>query len=165
MKTRLSLLLLPLAITLGSWSHSPTAAPTMLQARDGQQIAWDDLLRQFTGKVVYVDIWASWCGPCRQQTPSYKTLKEQFGKDSVVFLSISIDDEAQDWKGALDQMGLGDDPYTYLLLDGRHSSLNSLLHIKGVPRYVLLDKTGKIVDKDAPFPPDARITESIRKWL
>lgn len=162
----------PKAATVPQIWNAPRSAiapyangPTMLQTRDGEQVSWDELVHHFSGKVVYVDIWASWCGPCREQTPSYEALKEKFSKDSVVFLNISIDDEAGDWKEALDQMGLGNDPHTYLLLEGRHSSLNSILHIKGVPRYVLLDKTGKIVDKDAPFPSDVRIIESIRKWL
>ncbi len=144
----------------------PAGEPaTLLQTQDGRQVSWDDLMHRYTGKVVYVDIWASWCGPCRQQAPFYSALKEQFRKDSVVFLSISVDEAPQDWKDALQQLGTAGDTDNFLLLDGHHSGLNKTLHIKGIPRYVLVDKTGKMVDKDAPFPSDKIITGKIRSLL
>ena len=145
---------------------APAGPPTsILQTPGGQKIAWEDLLQRYHGKAVYLDLWASWCGPCREQTPYYESLREQFAKDSVVFLSISIDADPQDWQDALQALGLAGDVNAFLLLDGHHSSLNEILHIKGVPRYVLLDKNGKMTDKDAPFPSDPRIADRIRALL
>jgi thiol-disulfide isomerase/thioredoxin len=136
---------------------------TTLQSLDGTQISLDDLLHRYSGKIVYLDLWASWCGPCRHETPYYEALRAKFAKDPVVFLSISIDSDPEDWKGAL---GEGTpNPDSYLLLDGHHSSLNSLLHITGVPRYALLDRNGKFVDKDAPFPSTDAIEGRIRALI
>jgi thiol-disulfide isomerase/thioredoxin len=142
-----------------------TPAPTILQSPDGQKTTWEDLLHRYRGKVVYLDLWASWCGPCREQTPYYASLKGQFDKDSVVFLSVSIDAEPGDWQEALRSLGLQGDANTFLLLDGRHSALNNALHIKGVPRYALLDRNGNMTDKDAPFPSDPKIAARIRALM
>jgi thiol-disulfide isomerase/thioredoxin len=171
MPTKTVLLLLTLvglaAGTTSRTAQASVAAPakTTLQSTDGKQIDWDDLLHHYTGKVIYVDLWASWCGPCREQAPYYQTLKRQFMGDSVVFLSISIDADPQDWTDALQSLGQAADPESFLLLDGHHSSLNAVLHIKGVPRYVLLDKTGHMTDKDAPFPSDPQIAARIRALM
>lgn len=142
-----------------------TPPTTILQSPDGQKITWEGLLQRYRGKVVYLDLWASWCGPCREQTPYYESLKKQFVKDSIVFLSVSIDADPQDWRDALQTLGLNGDANAFLLLDGHHSSLNNILHIKGVPRYVLLDKNGNMTDKDAPFPSDPQIAVKIRALM
>jgi thiol-disulfide isomerase/thioredoxin len=173
MQTLLLLLLVAQQLTCpgttsAGYQPKPVCAPTpvtILQSPDGQKIAWEDLLHRYHGKAIYLDLWASWCGPCRQQNPYYEALKAQFARDSVVFLSISVDADPQDWQGALDAQGLNNDANVFLLLDGHHSSLNNILHIKGVPRYALLDKNGNITDKDAPFPSDPRIADRIRGLL
>lgn len=142
-----------------------SGSETTLQGLDGNQISWDNLISRYKGKIVYVDIWASWCGPCRAQAPAYQALKTKFTADSVVFLSISIDAESNDWKDALSDLGEASDPNNFLLLDGHHSGLNATLHIKGVPRYVLIDKSGKMADKDAPFPSDVAIEGKVKGLL
>jgi thiol-disulfide isomerase/thioredoxin len=138
---------------------------TTLQGLNGNQVSWDNLIVSYKGKVVYVDIWASWCGPCRQQAPAYQALKTKFAADAVVFLSISVDAESKDWTDALTDLGEASDPNNFLLLDGHHSGLNATLHIKGIPRYVLIDKSGKMVNKDAPFPSDVAIEGIIKGML
>jgi thiol-disulfide isomerase/thioredoxin len=167
MKSLLLLFVLGWTASVGKYTplRSHSSATSILQSPDGQQIVLEDLLHRYAGKVIYMDLWASWCGPCREQSPHYESLKEAFVKDSVVFLSISIDADPQDWKDALQSLGLTNDPHTFLLLDGHHSSLNNTLHITGVPRYVLFDKAGKMTDKDASFPSDPSTTAKIRALL
>lgn len=151
--------------SFGSATPRPAArhdAATLLQAPDGTTISWDDLLRRYAGKVIYLDLWASWCGPCRHQASYFEALRTEFAKDSVVFLSVSIDADPQDWKDALGELGGTANAATFLLLDGHHSSLNAILHIKGVPRYALLDRSGRFVNKDAPFPSTQDAEASIR---
>jgi thiol-disulfide isomerase/thioredoxin len=154
MKTILFFMLLGMAPLTrpGSGPGLTPASTSTLQSPDGTRISWEDLLHRYTGKVIYLDLWASWCGPCRNQAPYYEALRAKFAQDSVVFLSISIDSDPQDWKDALGEQGTTPNHASFLLLDGHHSSLNSILHIDGVPRYALLDRSGRFVEKDAPFP-------------
>jgi len=65
---------------------------------EGNKIAIED----YIGKVIYLDVWASWCGPCIKQLPAAKALKEKFTpeeKEQIVFMYISIDDHESRWKG------------------------------------------------------------------
>ncbi|HTJ14707.1 MAG TPA: TlpA disulfide reductase family protein [Dinghuibacter sp.] len=148
-------------------SAIPAAAPagTQLQAPDGSQTTLDDVLHRYAGKVIYLDVWASWCGPCRHQAPFLESLRTAFAKDSVVFLSISIDADPADWKQAMSELGATGSGTDFLLIDGHHSSLNNILHIKGVPRYALLDRSGHFVDKDAPFPSTDEAADHIKTLL
>ena len=141
------------------------AAGTQLQTPDGSQVSLDDVLHRYAGKVIYLDVWASWCGPCRHQAPYLESLRTAFAKDSVVFLSISIDADPLDWKQAMTELGTAGSGTDFLLLDGHHSTLNNILHIKGVPRYALLDRNGRFVDKDAPFPSTDEAEARIRTLL
>lgn len=172
MKTILLLTLIALAAPPrpGAKPAAPEAAHTrvavtQLQAPDGSQTTLDDVLHRYAGKVIYLDVWASWCGPCRHQAPYLESLRTAFAKDSVVFLSISIDADPADWKQAMTEIGAAGQGTDYLLIDGHHSSLNSILHITGVPRYALLDRSGRFVDKDAPFPSTDDAADHIKALL
>lgn len=123
-------------------------------------------IKDYVGKVVYVDVWATWCGPCRAEFPHAKTLKEEF-KDNkdVVFMYVSIDDGQKEWKAYLEK-----DPEfkgEHLYAEGAWNSdiCNEYL-ISGIPRYMLIDKQGNISTADAPRPSSGeKIRESINALL
>jgi peroxiredoxin len=107
-------------------------------------------LTDFRGKVVYLDIWASWCAPCRIQIPFAKKLEEQFKDKDVVFLYISIDENEEEWKKLIEEKELGG---IHLISKGTHNSeVSKLYNVKGVPRYFIIDKQGKIADNNAKRP-------------
>lgn len=101
-------------------------------------------LKDFRGKYLLIDFWASWCGPCRAEVPNLKkTYKEFAGKD-VAFLSVSIDAKEADWKKALleEQMD-----WPQVLAPNAGKEIMQEYQFSGIPFIILLDKEGKIVAK------------------
>jgi thiol-disulfide isomerase/thioredoxin len=104
-------------------------------------------LSSLKGKVIYVDLWATWCGPCLAEMPHYDSLKIKY-KDNpnIVFVSLSIDDGIEPWKNNV--MKRNADGYQWLI---NRNSLNDY-NIVGIPRTLLIDRNFKIVNMDAPMP-------------
>ena len=106
------------------------------------------ILEDFKGKVVYVDFWASWCGPCRAEFPFSKQLHERLTdkqKEKIVFLYISIDDKEPTWKNALNALQLIGE-------QGWNPGAAQYFGIPSIPRYMLIDKKGQIIDGNAKRP-------------
>ncbi|MCB0762169.1 MAG: TlpA family protein disulfide reductase [Flavobacteriales bacterium] len=104
----------------------------------------------FKGKVVYVDVWASWCGPCRREIPYLKDLEHDYHGFDVAFVSVSIDEDADAWLRSVEENELGG---TQLLADKAwKSDICTDYKIEGIPRFLLIDQDGNIVSADAPRP-------------
>lgn len=116
---------------------------------------------KYKGKVVYVDYWASWCGPCRQQFPFSKKLHEELSekqKKNIVFLYISIDEDMDAWKNAIEKLELNNGDHGHSA-GGWASEVVRKYKINGIPRYMILDKNGTIVQPDAPRPSDTTLKD------
>ncbi|WP_020597902.1 TlpA family protein disulfide reductase [Spirosoma panaciterrae] len=110
-------------------------------------------LDEFKGKVVYLDVWASWCGPCRAEFPFSKQLQERLTKkqkEQIVFLYLSIDDNEDIWKRALNSLQLQGEHG--LSTGGWKSRTVQYFGIQSIPRYILINKNGQIVDDNAKRP-------------
>ncbi|MCF8258069.1 MAG: TlpA family protein disulfide reductase [Flavobacteriales bacterium] len=129
---------------------------------DGKEFGLSDL----RGRVVYLDVWASWCGPCRQQFPHARTLKEGFTKKEskdVVFLYISIDNTEEAWRKAIESLGIegmhGFSP------GGWAAPITSEFGITSIPRYLIFDKKGVLTHPNAPRPSDPALPALLRQLM
>jgi thiol-disulfide isomerase/thioredoxin len=112
----------------------------------------------FKGKIVYVDIWASWCGPCVGEIPYAIALEKRISQpEKVVFLNVSVDEDTADWKAALRKYQ--DWHGEHILNDRSVYTLYSIYN--GIPRYVLIDKNGRIANSNAPRPSSREIEGEI----
>lgn len=109
------------------------------------------------GKYIYIDFWATWCGPCIQEIPFLKELEHDYAGKNIVFVSMSMDREAdrQKWVDFVrDQNLTGEQVW----VDAQNNKeISKAFNILQIPRFVLLDKEGKILDVNAPRPSDKRL--------
>jgi len=111
-------------------------------------------LNDFKGKVVYLDIWATWCGPCVGEIPNMEKLIDMFEGEEVVFLSVSVDDDKERWKKFIaDKKMQGVQLHSP---GGFESSISKQYAVVGIPRYVLIDREGLIIEANADRPGDMR---------
>ena len=102
-------------------------------------------LDSFKGKVVIIDFWASWCGPCRQELPNLKKYYEEFKNNpDVAFLSVSIDDDEDAWRKAMVEEKM---EWTQLLAPNSGREAMDKYQFRGIPFIVAIDKEGRIFRK------------------
>ncbi len=109
-------------------------------------------LEGMKGKNVYIDVWATWCGPCKREIPHLQKLEEEYHDKNVEFVSISVDtpDKEANWKKMVQDKQMSG---TQLITgNGWDSPFVRSYMISGIPRFILLDSEGKIVSSNAPRP-------------
>jgi thiol-disulfide isomerase/thioredoxin len=109
-------------------------------------------LEDLKGKYVYIDVWATWCGPCRAEIPFLQKIEEKYHHKNISFVSISIDvqKDLDKWKALIKDKELGG---VQLFADNNwNSQFIKDYGINSIPRFILIDPTGKIVNADASRP-------------
>lgn len=118
------------------------------EAVAGNFVSLDDL----KGKYVYIDVWATWCGPCKAEFPALKSLHEAMKGKNIALVSISVDQERdkETWKNMVSREQLGG---IQLFADNAFRSHFAREYaIESIPRFILIDPQGNIVNADAPRP-------------
>jgi thiol-disulfide isomerase/thioredoxin len=106
------------------------------------KMAMDSIITLNRGKVIYIDCWATWCGPCLSEMPNSKSLMDEFKTKNVAFIFICLDSDEKSWKAALSKLSLKGQHY-YLSKE-QSTDFKSLFEINGIPHYILIDKAGAI---------------------
>ena len=118
-------------------------------------------LSSFKGSLVYVDVWATWCGPCKAEIPYLKSLEQDYHEQNIVFLSVSVDTNKDKWLKMVEEEALGG---VQLWADG-WSQITKDYAIFGIPRFMLFSEDGKVISNDAPRPSNGDIRELFDKYL
>ncbi|WP_316794119.1 TlpA disulfide reductase family protein [Pedobacter frigoris] len=120
-------------------------------------------LNDFKGKVVVVDVWATWCAPCKQQIPYLKKMEEELKGKDVAFISVTVDYEKdkQKWLDMLKDMDL----HGIQLFAGGWTKITRDYAITVIPRFMVFDKAGNVVSTDAPRPSDPKLKDMVQKEL
>ena len=112
-------------------------------------------LKDLRGNYVYIDVWATWCGPCCKEIPSLQKLEEKMHGKKITFVSISWDREQNDWMKMLEEKKLGG----LQLHFGGDEAFFKEYGIEFIPRFILLDKKGRVVNAYMTRPSDPKTEE------
>lgn len=116
-------------------------------------------LEDLKGKYLYIDVWATWCGPCRQEIPHLKKLEAQFHGKNIHFVSISLDARRKDWANMVEKEQLGG----IQLLGGPEAQIARDYKITGIPRFLLFDPEGKLIDNNMTRPSDPETAKRLEQ--
>jgi thiol-disulfide isomerase/thioredoxin len=105
-------------------------------------------LSDFKGNVLYVDIWATWCAPCRRESPFFKAHSERF--ENIKFIAISVDDKKETVENYAKNRELGNVIHLWSSDPGMRRNWD----ISGIPRFLLIDENFRIISANAPRPSD-----------
>lgn len=117
-------------------------------------------LSDFRGKYVYIDVWATWCGPCHREIPYLKALQERYAGKDIYIVSISCDTDRTAWESKVRE-GLSG---IQLHFEENDTFMERYM-ISGVPRFILLDREGKIILSDMSRPSDPRTVDLLDSLL
>ncbi|WP_188050901.1 TlpA disulfide reductase family protein [Flavobacterium sp. GP15] len=121
-------------------------------------------LSDFRGSYVFIDVWATWCGPCKYEFPFIGKVEKMYHGKNIKFVSISIDrlKDEQKWRDMIKKEGLVG---IQLLADKEiNSSFIAGYYIQAIPRFIILDKEGKIINSDSPRPSEPELLDILNSF-
>ena len=114
-------------------------------------------LQDFAGKYVLIDVWATWCPPCRKEIPALKELEHRFKDRNIVFVSISCDQKVADWEKMVKEEKLGG----IQLHNGGDQEFMNAYMIRTIPRFILLDREGRIITANMTRPSNPETVKTL----
>lgn len=124
-------------------SFSKTSLKQKLTDTEGKEISFKDVLKKYKGKTVVMEVWASWCGDCVGAMPKVKEL--QANNPNVVYLFVSMDKAFDKWKAGIEKHDLKGEHFWVNDVDGMKGTFGKSINLDWIPRYIIINKEGKIV--------------------
>lgn len=128
----------------------------------GQKTTLTSVLKQCEGKTIYVDFWASWCVPCLEEMPVSKRLRVDPSYQNVTFIYLALNDTEEQWKSCWKKAGLETYRYNYLILNSKDAPFIKQNKIGTIPRYMIFDQKGILLNSNAPRPSDNNIQNVLK---
>lgn len=145
---------------------------TKLLNKEGQKIKWEDLLAQNRGKLLYFDLWASWCGPCIGEMPCMDKIYSFSSNKKLNVISISIDKKQKKWFDTLKKYKFDTNEHEHYWLGDNKKFLQFLLTRREneytplwIPKYILIDQKGNIITSNAIRPCTDEVYKQLRLFL
>ena len=119
-------------------------------------------LESLKGKLVYIDIWATWCIPCINEIPALKELEKEFKNKDIQFVSMCLKDSKEQFEKLVKEKELGG---IQLFAPDENISFFKEYFVNGIPRFILIDKVGKIINANAYKPSNPKLKKQILEYL
>lgn len=117
-------------------------------------------LQDYKGKYILLDVWATWCGPCRGEIPHMQKIHNDYKDKNFTIVSVSMDGSKENWEKFLKK---ADSPWVQLWCEGGwESEICKKYNVRGIPRFVLIDPEGKIMDVDS-YRPSINLREKLEE--
>jgi thiol-disulfide isomerase/thioredoxin len=138
--------------TLKRLDNPMIASESVLHKLSGTSIKSeiDKIIANNKEKVIYIDCWATWCGPCISEFPNSKKLLTEYKNKNIVFIFICLNSEEINWKSVISKYSLAGQHY--FLSKNQSSDFRDVFGIKGIPHYILFDKKGNISENGTASP-------------
>jgi len=140
MKTLIALLLFVGFAEAQQKFFSEAALNEKFFSENDVEISFSEILQQYKGKTVFIDIWASWCKDCIVGMPKVQKLREE--NPEVVFLFLSLDKEIESWKHGIEKYGVVGE--NYFIPAGWKGDFCSSIDLDWIPRYMVVNPEGEI---------------------
>ena len=140
-------------------SFGAEALNAKMTSIEGKEIAFKDILAQYKGKTVVIDVWASWCPDCIKGMLKVHKLQEQFPE--AVYLFLSYDREDTRWKEGIKKYGANGDNY-HVGKKMNEGAFAADIKLDWIPRYMVVDKDGKIALFKAIEADDVKLVETLK---
>ena len=120
-------------------------------------------LEHFKGQIIYLDLWASWCLPCRYEFPKFEKLAEEYKNKPIHFVGLSVDFDRNKWLKYLKKKEPSIPEYRYLPQSDKVFSKE--FSVNGIPHFILINKDGTLYENNTTRPSEPEIEEILDKML